>query len=220
MSWIFDRIADNRVPGSWASRLRERRFRLFRELIQPLERPVRVLDVGGDEAFWASISPSARSGLDIVVLNQRSPRASHGSGLSFIEGDARDMSALSNRDFDVVFSNSVIEHVGGRRDQERMANEVMRVGRHYFVQTPNRFFPIEPHFLVPGFQFLPVDLRVALVRRMDLGWKGQIANAERARAAVLSLRLLSAREMGELFPMATLHRERVFGLTKSLIACA
>ncbi|MGH7860878.1 MAG: methyltransferase domain-containing protein [Candidatus Dormibacteraceae bacterium] len=74
-------------------------------------------------------------------------------------GDARDLAQFQAQAFDVAFSNSVIEHVGGADDQRRMASEAMRVASHYFVQTPKHYFPIEPHFLVPGFQFMPSGLK-------------------------------------------------------------
>jgi hypothetical protein len=122
-------------------------------------------------------------------------------------------------EFDVVFSNSVIEHLGTLNEQRWMADEIRRVGKRYFVQTPNRYFPLEPHFLVPFFQFLPLRMRVQLVRRFDLGWYGMggIPDPEHAEAVVRSIRLLSAGELLRLFPDGRLYRERLFGLTKSLI---
>ena len=94
-----------------------------------------------------------------------------------------------------------------------MAREVVRVGRHYFVQTPNRWFPIESHTLFPGFQFLPIAARRALVRRFALGWMPRAGDAESAREAVDSLQLLGRRELSRLFPEALLLPERVAGLT-------
>jgi 2-polyprenyl-3-methyl-5-hydroxy-6-metoxy-1,4-benzoquinol methylase len=73
------------------------------------------------------------------------------------------MPQFQNDEFDIVFSNSVIEHVGSYEEQNLMASEVRRVGKRYFIQTPNLFFPIEPHFLFPFFQFLPLDYRVTLI---------------------------------------------------------
>ena len=100
----------------------------------------------------------------------------------------------------------MIEHVGGYTDQQRMAGEIRRVGRRYFVQTPNRYFPIEPHFLFPGFQFLPESARRRLWR---LGMP---------RTPYEAIELLDAAELRELFPDAVILRERAAGLTKSLIA--
>ena len=73
-----------------------------------------------------------------------------------------------------------------------MAREVERVGRRYFVQTPNRYFPIEPHFLFPGFQFLPLAVQVGLVRRFALGYHEALPDRDEALEAVREIRLLDA----------------------------
>jgi hypothetical protein len=142
-----------------------------------------------------------------------------GPPFSSVAGDARAMPEFADAEFDVVFSNSVIEHVGGLEDQRRMAEEIQRVGRRFFVQTPNRRFPIEPHTVFPLFQFLPLAARVSLVRRFQLGWIPRTPDARAARGRICSIRLLTRAEFGELFPGATIHRERVCGLTKSFVAC-
>jgi hypothetical protein len=120
--------------------------------------------------------------------------------------------------FDVCVSNSVIEHVGTLFDQQAMACEIRRVARSYFVQTPYRHFPIEPHFLVPGWQYLPVAVRCAIFRRFELGWMGRQPDPFLARAEVEQIRLLDARDMRALFPDAVILLERVGFLTKSLVA--
>jgi hypothetical protein len=127
------------------------------------------------------------------------------------------MREFGDQEFDVVFSNSVIEHVGTFADQQAMASEVRRVGRRYFVQTPNKYFPIEPHFLVPGFQFLPVRLRAGWLARRRIGWYPKAASYEAALAEVTQIRLLSLSEFQRLFPEGQLFRERFFGLTKSFV---
>lgn len=126
-----------------------------------------------------------------------------------VDGDARAL-PFADREFAVVFSNSVIEHVGGWDDQVRFADEVRRVGSRYFVQTPNRWFPIEPHYQLPFIQFLPHRLVVALRSRFQLGHV--------PRDGSLSIRLLDARALRTLFPDAEIHRERILGVTKSLMA--
>jgi hypothetical protein len=128
------------------------------------------------------------------------------------------MEQFGQSEFDVVFSNSVIEHVGTYPDQMRMADEVRRVGKRYFIQTPNRFFPIEPHFLLPFFQFLPLELRAQLLSRFDLGWMQKTPDLEAARETVDSIRLLSRADLQTLFPEASLYAERFLGLTKSFVA--
>ena len=210
-------IADNANPSSLASRMRRRRFALFRQLLTEPTPARSLLDVGGTPGFWSSMD-GAFEGLSITLLNQKPNAETLPPGFRAVTGDARAMSAFADREFDVVFSNSVIEHVGSFEDQRRMADEVRRVGRRYFVQTPNRYFPIEPHFLLPYFQFYPEALQVELTRRYALGWYERIPELERARAHVRSHRLLSSAEMHALFPEARIHAERIAVLTKSLIA--
>ena len=84
------------------------------------------------------------------------------------------------------------------------------MAERYYVQTPNRWFPIEPHYQLPLFQFLPRRVRMALNRRFTLGWQ--------AKGQWEEITLLSARDLKRLFPGAEIHREKVLGLTKSLIA--
>ena len=138
--------------------------------------------------------------------------------MEVVIGDARDMSMFAEGEFDIVFSNSVIEHVGSFSDQAAMAREVQRVGRRFFVQTPNRYFPIEPHFLFPGFQFLPLTTRAWLHCRFDLGWMRRAESAEAAMTEVKQLRLLSRAELQKLFPHASIHVERFAGIPKSFVA--
>ena len=163
------------------------------------------------------LQPASLERLHVTLLNLH-PSASKSSRLATIVADARDLSCLATGAFDVVFSNSVIEHVGGPSDQLAMAREVRRVGRYYCVQTPNRFFPVEPHFQFPLFQFLPRALRIALVRRASLGWHERVPDRAAAGRLVDSVRLLTVRQLATLFPDAVIDRERFLGLTKSLVA--
>jgi 2-polyprenyl-3-methyl-5-hydroxy-6-metoxy-1,4-benzoquinol methylase len=128
------------------------------------------------------------------------------------------MKQFSEHQFDVVYSNSVIEHVGDLGDMQRMAQEVRRVGKYYFVQTPNRYFPIEPHFVFPFFQFFPRSAQISIVQKFSLGWIGREPEKKSAERAVDSIRLLSQKEMYNLFPDAKIEKEVLLGLTKSITA--
>lgn len=217
LAMSFHRVfADNTNPDSVASRLRRKRFGIFERLIEDLPRPVSVLDVGGTEAYWSMVPRDAKAGLEITLLNLTQVPGS-GDGLRRVAGDARDLSQFGDDSFDVVFSNSVIEHVGTLEDQRRMAHEVKRVGRRYYVQTPNRYFPVEPHFQFPFFQFLPERARAGLVQRLGLGWYARQTDPASALDLVRSIRLLTSRELRELFPDARLVPERFAGLTKSFV---
>lgn len=214
---MFEQIVDNQQPRAWATRLRRKRFALFTALIAPLPRPLRILDVGGTQQFWEMMGFTDEPGIDVVVYNLEHVVVDrpHFHG---VVGDARHMHMFPDHTFDVVFSNSVIEHVGTAVDQQRMAHEVQRVGHRYFVQTPNRWFPIEPHFVFPCFQFLPVSRRAWLVQHFDLGWFQRVPEPAAARTLVQSIRLLSGSQFQHLFPEATLYQERVGGLVKSFVA--
>ncbi|MEI8165995.1 MAG: methyltransferase domain-containing protein [Chloroflexales bacterium] len=215
---MFERLFDNRSERSLATRMRRARFALFQARLARLTPPLRVLDVGGRANFWERMGFTGRPGVEVVLLNTE-PVTVALPGFRAVQGDARDLSAFGTNAFDVIFSNSVIEHLGSLSGQQRMANEVRRVGRCYFVQTPNRYFPLEPHFLVPGFQFLPLAVQVALVRHFDLGWYQRCPDSGAALALVTEHRLLTQRELQTLFPAAEILHERVLGITKSLIAC-
>ena len=214
---ILTRIADNTDPRSLASKMRERRFHLFHELLSRFHRaPLRILDVGGTPWFWENMK-FAESNHYITILNLTEFQSSYPRIVS-IAGDARSMPQFSDGQFDVVFSNSVIEHLFTYEQQQDMASEIRRVGKAYFVQTPNFYFPLEPHFLVPGFQWLPVPIRILLVQHVALGWYERKNSVADARNAVEEIRLLKYREMAQLFPDASIYRESLFGLTKSFIA--
>jgi len=216
MTAMLFALADQRNGASWAARLRKRRFAFFRELLARLPRPVSICDVGGTTEFWRGVSLPDEDDVSVTVVNlEQQPSA--GGRIRTLVGDARAL-PFAARSFDVVYSNSVIEHVGTFADQRRMAQEVRLVAPRYFVQTPSYFFPIEPHFLVPGFQFLPLDVRAALLMRRRLGWVAKAESMERAREEVRSVRLLRRSQVRALFPDARIYREKLFGLTKSYVA--
>ena len=210
------KFADNRDPHSLASRMRNRRNQRFREAIEGF-RPLNILDVGGTQAVWESIGFVGQHDIWITLLNTQPVETSYANVVTIL-GDARDMHEFRDRQFDVVYSNSVIEHVGGMEDMRKMAQEIQRVGKRYFVQTPNLYFPIEPHFVFPGFQFLPIPWRVYLVQRFNLGWMGgREPDRQHAEHIVRSINLLSKTQLRSLFPDADITVERFFGFTKSLI---
>jgi hypothetical protein len=174
---------------------------------------MRLLDVGGSPNYWRQVSVLDPR-VTITFLNLEPSHLEGPASERAIVGDARAM-PFPDEDFDIVFSNSVIEHVGSYEDQRRMANEVQRVGKRYFVQAPNRHFPVEPHFLFPLFQFLPLPGRAWLLSHFRLGWTKEHYTPDEALEAIASIRLMTKREMQDLFPGARIYQERVFGFTKS-----
>jgi hypothetical protein len=194
---------------------RRRMQRFARELGITAE--TRVLDIGGTPDCWALLSERPR----LTLLNTPRARDDLAGAATWVAGDGR---RLPFRDaaFDVVFSNSVIEHVGDAASQERFAREVARVGIGYWVQTPNRWFPVEQHLLTPFVHWLPKRWQRPIVLRCNL-WSLVVRVTPDRRQFYIEhylsdVRLLGVREVRALFPGARVVRERVCGITKSLVA--
>jgi SAM-dependent methyltransferase len=176
----------------------------------------RILDIGGTPEYWSLLPERPR----VTLLNTPRARADVGE-TSWVAGDGRSL-PFRDGSFDVVFSNSVIEHVGDAASQERFAREVARVGRRYWVQTPNRWFPVEQHLLTPFVHWLPRPWQRKVVPCCNL-WSLLVrVTPDRRRFYIehylTDVRLLAFGEVRALFPGSRIIRERVCGLTKSFIA--
>ena len=213
----MNELVDNRNQSSLAAAFRRKRFSIFHTLVSPLPKPISILDLGGEQSFWEGMGLAGDPDYSIVMLNVIPLEVAY-SNLSSVIGDAADLHNFTNKEFDLVFSNSVIEHLGSFQRQKRMAEEIQRVGKRYYIQTPNRNFPLEPHFLIPFYQFLPLNLQVALLQRFNLGWYKKVTDRRAAIELVRSHRLLTGSEMHSLFPNAEIFYERVMGLIKSFVA--
>jgi hypothetical protein len=215
------RLADNRRPDSLATQFRNRRFGLFLELCERRfagQATVRLLDVGGTFDFWMQRRDMLPGNWTIDVCNVEEPKERGFAGLAFFRDDARTLASVSDGAYDAVFSNSVIEHVGGLDDMRAMAGAVRRVAKAYFVQTPYLHFPLEPHALTPGYQYAPFGVRTVMHRMLPLGWYPRAGNWQRAREMAHDSRLVTRSQMRDLFPDATIWLERKFGLVKSMVA--
>jgi hypothetical protein len=213
----LQRLADDGSAGSLSHRLRERRFRMFDQLVADMPRPLRIIDIGGTTKFWEQRGWADRSDVSITLVNLEAEERRY-ENINPTAGDATDLADHADDSFDIAFSNSVIEHLFTLENQQRMAAEVRRVATAYWVQTPNFWFPVEPHFLVPAWHWLPEDARVAILRRRGVGWAGRCPDPQRAREVVQEHRLMRRAELARLFPDAVIVGERVAGLTKSWTA--
>jgi len=188
---------------------------LFLELFRPGP-ATRILDVGGFASDWEGVVPIESF---ITLVNPDRKPVEKPWPARYVE-EVGDGCALrqADRSFDIAYSNSVIEHLHTWENQKRFAAEIRRVGRQVFLQTPNRWFPIEPHFISPFIHFLPA--RIARKMLPVLSFRGLVRSGDNIELKTLAaeLRLLSFREVQELFPDCEIHREKWFGLTKSFIA--
>lgn len=171
-----------------------------------------ILDLGGDAATWSFLNDKRR--ITIVNLDVRCLRGHTASAVA----DAL-AAPFADQGFDIVFSNSLIEHLATEQRQRAFAAEVRRLSRNgYFVQTPNKWFLIEPHYLGLFVQFVPKGIRPAVIRWVTpWGWITKPSYGQCVKMC-REIRLLGAREMSRFFPEARIVRERFLGLTKSLIA--
>jgi hypothetical protein len=210
--WTRKYLADGDNPRSLAGRARRQRWLRFIERFPEIEE-MRVLDLGGTPPSWLF---SGLRPLEVVLLNRR-PAPSEHPWLRVVEGDAcAPPTWLQREAFDLVFSNSVIDQVGGHTQRLAFADVVRTMAPKHWVQTAYRYFPLDAHFLFPGFASLPLAARALVAQR----WLRRRLDHQRAVALVLQREPLTATHMRYYFPDSELLRERVLGLTKSLIAVA
>jgi predicted SAM-dependent methyltransferase len=217
---MLNKLTDYDNKDSLVNRIRNARFQFFEERLKALgPGPKTMLDVGGYERFWINRGYAGGNGdgdLHITLLNL-TEEPTHYPNIVSVKGNACDMREFADRQFDVVFSNSVIEHLHSYENQQAMAREVQRVGRYHFVQTPNRYFVMEPHFLIPWFQFMPRALQYAILTKTSLA-RFKKLSAEDANSWIDEVRLLSKQEFSRLFPQSRMYIEKFFGTTKSFTA--
>lgn len=180
----------------------------------PIDAATTILDVGGTPLNW-SFLPAAPQ----VTLLNLAPADDRGlpPNLRRVQGDGRSL-PFGDGSFDICFSNSTIEHVGSYAEQERLAQEILRVGRGVYVQTPARSFPFEPHWYALFVHWLPRALQRRILRWVSGYGLARRPDRETVEALVDEYRLLSLREMRRLFPGCEIRRERFGGLTKAYVA--
>ena len=199
-----------RLADTISLRSRERKLRLFLEELRPTAETT-VLDVGADELgfgdgdgcatmnFFEELYPWPER-ITALGLHDGAGFRTRYPHIPYVQGDA---CALPFEDgaFDIVFSNAVIEHVGGGERQRQFVSEAIRVGRRVFITTPNRRFPVEVHTRLPLVHWLPD----AISRR---------AYAATGKGIGSELDLLTRRSFAQLFP----GRVRVISLGLTLVA--
>jgi SAM-dependent methyltransferase len=203
----------------WIARIsrhfRQRRMERFAVRMR-VGKETRILDVGGSPETWRLLPFAPR----VTLLNIPMSIEERDRAFTWVAGDGCAL-PFADGSFDIVFSNSVIEHVGDAARQEAFARETMRVGKRFFLQTPNAGFPVEQHLFMPLLHWLPKGLQRAIVRRFTV-WEWIARPRPDQRAFYLDhylneVRLLRGGELQRLFPGGELRKERVLGLAKSLV---
>lgn len=205
-----------------------KRAELFINLVRP-RKGARVLDLGGSAgSFMARVADRLEADVTVADISDGPLEAQRRYGFKPVILREDEPLPFGKGEFDVVFCNSVIEHVTLPKDecaqplpedewrersfeaQNAFASEIQRVGRSFFVQTPYRHFPVDAHTWLPLTNWLPHRAAHRLVEFTDRHWVKKCGVADWA--------LLGYAEMRRLFPDARIHTEKVLGLPKSLIA--
>lgn len=194
-----------RVVRWLRQRFRRQRYAYIRDIMGVDGLTEFMVDLGGGRAsFFAAMAPEPTRVLLVDIGYDRVWEARHRQpSVHAVVGDGAHL-PLADHSMGLVVCNSVIEHVD---DPDGLAAEIRRVGRSYFVQTPNGDFPLETHSFIgiPFYKYIPWQ-----------SWRGLIARAFGASADYLdSVQYLSEHRLRLLFPDATLACEKVFGATKS-----
>lgn len=203
-----------------ANYFRQKRARIFGRIIERViaeKGSATILDLGGTLKYWQRLPSLWRNRPVHITIANLVEKRGGSDQFRLAGGDACNMAEFPDCAFDIVHSNSVIEHVGHWNEQVLMASEVRRLGKYYYLQTPNVYFPIEPHYRLPIVHWLPESWRAEALRHI----KGQLppnASFDQAMRRVQGINLLTIRQFRSLFPDARIIRERILGVTKSLIA--
>jgi SAM-dependent methyltransferase len=192
---------------------RTRKFDLLRQVF-PARPEDRVLDVGvSGEVFLQYALEDVYAYPDRIIAGGHEPREILAARQHYPQPQYAvfDGCALPfpDKSFDLVFSNAVIEHILGPGRQEKFAQEVMRVGRSWFITTPNFWYPFESHHHLPFFQFLPCPAQMQYNR---------LLGTHIPKGTVQELGLLSARQMHALFPTSRIAKVRVTFWPETLVA--
>jgi Methyltransferase domain len=214
---VYYRDSDS-VP--FASRLsyhvRQKMFQLFMASMRP-EPGTSVLDVGvtSDEQhresnYFEQFYPYPQN-ITCVGTEDGSHLTTRYPGLRYQQVRPMEPLPFGDAQFDVVFSNAVVEHVGSRRAQRAFVGELCRVARAFFITTPNRWFPVEHHTGLPLLHYLPASVFRSLIQ----------GTRYRHWASENNLNILTAGELAGLFPTdvrAQVRSIHLLGVPSNLVA--
>lgn len=209
--------ADQKNKNSYSEKFRKKRLEFLKEFCEGIKKPVRILDLGGSDYHWKNSVFENNRNYHITLVNVENQNVKDFTNFCFIKKNAVDLKQFYDNEYDLVYSNSLLEHLNSLEKQEKIAGEIARIGIHYFIQTPNYYFPVEPHFLFPLFQFFPDELKVRLISNFDLGWYDKQEDDSKARELATSVRLMKKKELKKIFPGAGIFSERCFFFNKSFI---
>ena len=217
---MFKLLVNHHKKNSFVNQFRQKRFELLKNGIEKLIQKdhFKILDIGGDIQYWKNIGwqhPACK----IHLLNLYESKVPENETHQFSSSVGNGLSLEYKKgEVDLIFSNSVIEHVGSYANQQIFAGEVRRVSDKYIVQTPSIWFPLEPHSLIPLFQFLPHPIRASLIMTFNINYFPKAKTYKAAIKVSHSTLMFTHKRFKQLFPEAEIQVERFLGIPKSYTA--
>jgi hypothetical protein len=186
----YNLAAPDSLAVRTAARVRRDMFAMFMDELRPTAAET-VLDIGvtSDQSYESSNYFEAlylyKDQITAAGLQDASFLETRYPGLKYIDANALDL-PFTDGAFDLVHASAVLEHVGSLASQARMIHEACRVARRGIcLTTPNRWFPIEFHTVLPLVHWLPKPVCRAIFRRLGYGPLAEEAN----------LNLMTARDL-------------------------
>jgi hypothetical protein len=205
-----------------------KRSELFRQFLQAFASPIRIIDLGGTVSMWERWGLDKEAGLRIDLVNSF-PIDVNGrdlvpatSNFRKVNADVASLRPDDYRQYDLVFSNSMLEHLTSRDLQRSVAQAILTSGRPFFIQVPNKHSLIDPHFahpLAPFFAAWPRSLQARALSLSALGSGSKASSVEHAERRLAYYNPISKRDLVELFSAGspTLAIERTLGVPISIV---
>ena len=223
-SLMARKISNYDDKTSVSSKLRMKRIQPFLLIIEEAygeHGHVNIIDTGGTEKYWNIVSQNFlhENNVTITIVNLPGTKMPKDyDSFKFIESNGCDLSDFADNSFHFAHSNSVVEHVGDWNQMVLFAKEINRIAKAYYVQTPNYWFPIEPHCMTLFFHWFPKPIRIWLIFNFTLGHWRKAETVDEAVRKIESARLLNKKMFLELFEGADVTTEKFFFLPKSFVA--
>ena len=219
-------IIDISDPNSFRSRLRKKRIKYLLGFMEKVinaekKKEISICDIGGNYFYWSIFPFEKFPGItfNITLVNIEEYKIFKevvipNVNFSSLIADACNMNTIKDKQFDIAHSNSVIEHVGNWNRIKMMANEVNRIAKYYFIQTPNYGFPVEPHYVLPFVHWLPRTMQTKVLMKV------KHFDFDKATKGFEDNRMLTKKEFWFLFKGSDFIIERFYLFPKSLIAAS
>lgn len=220
-----------KLVKAYSKRAREKRASVFRNSFL-IDENTKILDLGSETGsnIYAVLQGTSFKHQNIYIADIDSSCIEKGANTyGFVPVQISESEQLPFEDgfFDIVYCSSVIEHVTVPKEQvwslysgkdfkaksfnrqKVFANEIRRLGKQYFVQTPCKHFPVESHSWLPFIAWLPRRMLIPILKFTNTFW---------VKKTSPDWYLLNRNEMSSLFQDANIISEKSFGLTKSIMA--